>query len=141
MLFKDAKTNGTCEKRKENTITVEEGKAANANASSGVIGYKCSLQKTVVISFCTLELTPPIRYSPSVLIPARQSRSSAFKQSRSRSLDFRLKATRRLTSRLHQADTLPHKVESGLIKIRCGTRREQRRTKARINCQLTDAAD
>lgn len=30
------------------------------------------LQKTVVISFCTLELTPPILYSPIVFMPARQ---------------------------------------------------------------------
>lgn len=41
-----------------------------------------------------------------------------------------------LTSRLHQVDAPPHKVEAGLIKIRCTTGREQG-THAQINRQLT----
>lgn len=37
------------------------------------------LQKTVVISFCTFELTPPILYSPIVFMPARQRRKRKFR--------------------------------------------------------------
>lgn len=37
------------------------------------------LQKTVVISFCTLELTPPILYSPIVFMPARQRKKRKFR--------------------------------------------------------------
>lgn len=33
-------------------------------------GYQDYLQKTVVISLCTLELTPPILYNPIVFMPA-----------------------------------------------------------------------
>lgn len=36
------------------------------------VWYLDYLQKTVVMSFCTLELTPPILYSPIVFMPAGQ---------------------------------------------------------------------
>lgn len=133
--------------RQRNQSSGGENVKLTLNASSSyVMACECGLQKTVVISFCTLELTPPMRYSPSVLIPARQSKSSAFKYSETRPPSHssnRLFHQQHvaLTSHLHQVDALPHKVEPGLIKIRCGTRREQQRTKAQINCQLTDAAD
>lgn len=96
-----------------------------ARAISSVMARMCSLQKTVVISFCTLELTPPIRYSPSVRIPARQPKSRAFKYTGSRSLLPRRSSTKHVASPLASTRSMHFRTKLNPASLRYAVEQDE----------------